>query len=138
MRAASPRWRCARVRGLVAAALLAFPTLAACACGGGESPDDARVPLGEPAERLAWPAGVAARVDSGNAAIRSGQPERARRHYVEATRLGPDVGAAWFGLYMAERALGNEAAADSALARAGAMAPAARVHHEPARDSVGT
>lgn len=122
------------VRAAACAALLALTAVPAC--GDREAPP--RFPIGEPAERQAWPEGVAAAVDSGNAAFRAGDYGAARRHYAEATRAGPGVAAAWFGLYMAESALGNAAAAESALARAGDMASAARAHHLPSADSGGS
>lgn len=124
------------LRGPIGAATLAL-AVSAAACDGtaGDAP---RIPIGEPAERLGWPAGVAVQVDSGNAAFRAGEYARARRHYTAATRADPHVPAAWFGLYMAESALGNRAAAESALARAGDIAPAARIHHAlPPVDSGG-
>lgn len=123
----------ARTRAILRASALALLTVTA-ACGGGEG-DAPRVPIGEPAERRAWSEGVAARVDSGNASFRQGEYEAARRHYAEAAEVDPEVAAAWFGLYMAESALGNEAAAESALVRAGEMASAARAHHLLPADS---
>jgi hypothetical protein len=68
--------------------------------------------------RASWPAGVAVHVDSGNASYRARDYAEARRHFTEATRRGPDVAAAWFGLQMAQHALGNKPAADSAMAHA--------------------
>jgi len=75
--------------------------------------------------RADWPAGVAEAVDSGNAAYRARDFSTAAGHYRRAIEAGPDVGAAWFGLYMAERANGNDAAADSALNRARELLPGA-------------
>lgn len=75
--------------------------------------------------RAEWPAGVSEAVDSGNAAYRARDFNGASQHYRRAIDAGPDIGAAWFGLYMAERALGNAAAADSALERARALLPGA-------------
>jgi hypothetical protein len=65
-----------------------------------------------------WPPGVAERVDSGNAAYSAQDYESASRHYRRAAELGPRVSAAWFGIYIAEHARGNMAAADSAMRRA--------------------
>lgn len=79
--------------------------------------------------RADWPTGLAAVVDSGNAAYRAGDYREARRHFRAAARGAPDVGTAWFGVYMAERALGNQAAADSALRWVGELGDAARFHH---------
>ncbi len=43
--------------------------------------------------------------------------------------MDSSVTAAWFGAYMAERALGNEAAANEALERAQQLAPGASLIH---------
>lgn len=105
--------RAAFVTGLTAAFL-------ALGCAGEEA---------APQARAGWPAEAAAAVDSGNAAYRAGDYEAARRHFRAAARVAPGVGTAWFGVYMAERALGNDAAADSALRRVGDLGEAARIHH---------
>lgn len=81
-----------------------------------------------------WPAGVAARIDSANAAYRAGDYAEARRLFRDATEQSDRVPTAWFGVYMAEHALGNVAAADSALKRAQSLggsgeAPAAGSPH---------
>jgi len=68
--------------------------------------------------RADWPAGVAPQVDSGNAAISAQDYAAALRHYRRAAELGPQVSAAWFGIYAAEHARGNITAADSAILRA--------------------
>lgn len=72
---------------------------------------------------------VTAALDSGNAAYRAREYEAARRHYTEATEAGSDVAAAWFGLYMAELAMGNADAATAAMDRAQALAPGASLIH---------
>jgi tetratricopeptide (TPR) repeat protein len=66
-----------------------------------------------------------AHIDSGNEAYREGRYDASLEHYREATRIEPDAAAAWFGVYMAELALGNAAAAEQALERARAAAPRA-------------
>ncbi len=81
--------------------------------------------------RAAWPDGVAMRIDSGNAAYRSRDYEAAAALYRRAAELGPDIPAAWFGIYMVEHARGNLAAADSALARARQLAPGASLIAPP-------
>ena len=83
----------------------------------------------EEARRELDPA-VAAALDSGNAAYRARDYEAAREHYAKATRAGEDVAATWFGLYMAELALGNAEAADAAMARAQELAPGASLIHQ--------
>lgn len=82
----------------------------------------------------ALPAGVATALDSGNVAFRAGGFEAARAQYLRATELGPEVSAAWFGLSMSERRLGNAAAADSAMQRVRQLAPGASLLH-PGNDS---
>lgn len=71
-------------------------------------------------------------LDSGNAAYRAGDYESARRHYRAVVREDSTAAAGWFGVYMAERALGNEPAADSALERAGSLSDAPDMHPAPA------
>jgi hypothetical protein len=61
-------------------------------------------------------------MDSAGAAYRDGDYLSARTHYVIATDSAPDLAASWLGLFLAERALGNAAAADSALRRARSIA----------------
>jgi tetratricopeptide (TPR) repeat protein len=68
---------------------------------------------------------VVTQIDSGNAAYRERRHEDALRFYREAARLDPDAAAAWFGVYMAELALGNAPAAEDALRRARDAAPRA-------------
>src|SRR5690606_18019454 len=75
------------------------------------------------------PAGVAEALDSGNAAFRNREYAAARAHYLRAVQLGPDQSAAWFGLSMVERQLGNIPAADSAMDRVRALAPGASLVH---------
>lgn len=68
---------------------------------------------------------LVAALDSGNAAIRAAEYERALQHYRRATELDPDAAAAWFGVYMAAGALGRPDEAEAALERARAAAPGA-------------
>lgn len=108
----------------VALLLLLAAGPAALACGGDDAPPPERRSLGSqqrPAERAGLSAEVAARLDSGNAAYRAGDYEVARRHFRAAAESQPDAEAVWFGVYMAERALGNEDSARAALERAGDM-----------------
>ena len=88
------------------------------------------------AARSSLPPEVVAALDSGNVAYRSGSLEAARRHYTAATRARDDVAAAWFGLYMAELALGNADAAQAALGRARELAPGASLIRETEPDTV--
>lgn len=100
---------------------VAAAVLLMAACGADE---------GAQADRRAdWAPEVTAGIDSGNAAYRAGDYPEARRHFRAAAAADPAVATAWFGVYMAEEALGNTAAADSALERVGELAETARMHH---------
>lgn len=68
-------------------------------------------------------------IDAGNAAFAAGNYEAAQRHYLGAAARDTAVAAAWYGVAMAERALGNDAAADSALQRVRGLGGPAAVHH---------
>lgn len=115
--------------GLIAAAIV----LAACS-----PPDDQETgSIGDADVRQAredLPAELVAALDSGNAAYRRGAYQDALGHYEEAVDLDDDVAAGWFGVYMAQLALGNPEAADSAMMRAQDLAPGASLIH-PGRDT---
>jgi Flp pilus assembly protein TadD len=76
-----------------------------------------------PAESESAPDTLRKLLALGNAAYRSRDFATALRHYDSAVRLSSEEAAPWFGVYMAQQALGNRAAADSALRRAQALAP---------------
>lgn len=111
------------------------------ACGGDEQAE--RVELGaEPSSeegrasaRANWSPEFTARVDSANAAYAEGDYQTAQRIYADLTEERSDLGVVWFGLYMAENALGNDEAAAEALARAEEMNPGLGRMHEAATDS---
>jgi tetratricopeptide (TPR) repeat protein len=86
--------------------------------------------------RANWPAGLAEVIDSANAAFRVRDYEQANQLYRRATQIAPDVTAGWFGVHMAEQALGNTAASDSAMARAMELAPGASLIHGMPDDTV--
>jgi tetratricopeptide (TPR) repeat protein len=75
--------------------------------------------------RETFPPEVVAQLDSGNTAYKAANFQEALRHYQAAAEAGPDIPSTWFGVYMAQHALGNMAAADSALARSRNEAPGA-------------
>jgi len=103
----------------LAAAALAL-TLGAC------TPDDQRTDSLDPATAgRDLPAAALAQLDSGNAAFRAGEPEAALAHYRRVIEIVPDDATGWFGIYMAQEALGNTAAADSAIAEARRRNPGA-------------
>src|SRR5690554_366966 len=96
---------------------------------GGEDVDRARVD---------WPAGLSETMDRANLAYREGRYDEAADLFREAADAHPDIGSAWFGLYMAEHARGNMQAADSALARAESLTPGLnRSHAEAMREGMG-
>ena len=80
------------------------------------------------AQRALDPA-VAVRLDSANAAFRRDDFTTAARLYREAANMDEEASAAWFGVYMAETALKNPAAADAALRRVQELQPGASLVH---------
>lgn len=116
---------------------LAAVGLVACGEEQGE-----RVELGEPAEqtvredaRANWSPELTARIDSANAAYADGDYDTAATMFTGITEENPELGVAWFGLYMAEQARGNTEAAEAALARAEQYAPGLGRMHEAATDT---
>ncbi len=105
-------------------------------------PDDQRTDSVDPETgrrvRATWPAGVAAAVDSGNVAMRVNDVRAALAHYRRAVEISPENAPGWFGVYMAERELGNQAAADSALQTVMSLAPGASLVHPSETDTSGT
>ena len=99
---------------------LAVATLvAAQACSRTKSPDKqplAQAASGETSVRDAMSPETRAALDSGNAAYRAGQYEKALDSYRTAAKGAPDNAAPYFGIYMAAGKLGNKALADSATA----------------------
>ena len=80
-------------------------------------------------DRASWSPEMVEHLDAGNAAVRADSFEVARTHFLAATELEPNVAAGWFGLYMAERGLGNGEAAQAALDRAQDLAAGATLIH---------
>lgn len=80
---------------------------------------------------------IAVLIDAGNAAFSSGDYETAREHYLGAASRDSTVAAAWYGVAMTERAMGNDEAADAALQRLGEIGATAAPHHV-AGDSAST
>ncbi len=78
---------------------------------------------------------VTAHVDSGSVAFRNDDFYGALMHYESATELAPDFGAAWFGVYMVERARGNAEAAEEALAHAQKVMPDATLIQPESADT---
>jgi tetratricopeptide (TPR) repeat protein len=116
------------IRRTAFTALVALIALAAC-----ERPDDQETGSISQDEvrgaRENLDPGVVAALDSGNVAYRAKDYETARRYFREATEIDDGVAAAWFGVYMAELALGNDDEAEAAMERAQGLAPGASLIH---------
>lgn len=112
----------------------------ALAAAAGCRPEDQRTDSIDPFEAMQrrenFPPGVAERLDSANAAFRADRHQDALDHYTAVTELAPDVAAGWFGVYMAQHALGNETAAREALERAQTSVPGATLLHPTPTDTV--
>ncbi len=137
------RWVVSPLRLLTAAAL----TSVVVACGnagkdgaasGTQPAAGVQAAASSQPTRAQLPPEVAAQLDSGNVAFRAKEYEAARTHYREAARLAPHVTAAWYGVYMVEKTLGNEAAADTAMAWVRRLSPGQEVIHPTVTDSVKT
>lgn len=123
------------------AAVVALGLLVA-ACGGEGEDASRRIPLdqmrsgtGSNQARSTTPG--RGFLTEGNTAYRAGDYEEARDLYRRAAEEMQDPSPAWFGVHMAERALGNEDAARQALDRAGGLSGAAPMHG-PGADSAET
>jgi len=130
VRNASPRAKPRTGPGL-RLALWAAIALAGCGPAGdqGDQRTDSLDPRAGRELRQAMPPEAVARLDSGNAAFRTDDFETARAHYRGVVELVPDAPAGWFGLYLAERALGNADEAQRALDRAREAAPGRSLIH---------
>lgn len=98
--------------------------LALGACG---PPDDQRTDTVDPEDtpRNEISAAGVAQLDSGNAAYSAAAYEAALRHYRAVTESDPEQATGWFGVYMAQHALGRIDEANEALERARSLAPGA-------------
>lgn len=106
--------------------ILVLLAVAAVACG---RPQDQRTDSLDPAGAMKkleeMPIPLKAQLDSGSAAFRAKDVESALRHYTAATEIDDGVAAAWFGVYMAQKALGHVKEALAALERVQSLAPGA-------------
>ncbi len=107
-----------------------FALAAAVACRADDQRTDTMNAEGAMQERQNMPPAVVAQLDSGTQAFRVQDYGGALRHYGRVTELAPEVGAGWFGVYMAHDALGNDEEAAAALERAQAIVPEATLIHE--------
>lgn len=103
--------------------VLPWILVAGLVAGCGKKASDApKQTLGSPASTTLAPA-AQAQLDSGNNAFRAGDIQAAREHYRATTRMAPNVAAGWFGVYLSETRLHNNAAADSAALVVHRLAP---------------
>jgi len=114
------------LRGLVAALLL-LAVVVSCRPDD-QTTDSLDAERGMQAREDMPPAAVA-QLDSGTAAFRADDLEAALRHYTRVTEIAPDIGAGWFGVYMAAEALGDTERAEQALERARSVVPGATLLH---------
>lgn len=78
------------------------------------------------------PAELQEHLDEGNAAYRDGDYDEALGHFQRAVEAEPQLAAAWYGVGMAQKALGDAPAADSAMAEVHRLAPEVPlVHPDP-------
>jgi tetratricopeptide (TPR) repeat protein len=106
-----------------------FPLLLLTACGDGSGVQQ-RTTLGmEAAAEVALPPELQLQLDAGNESFRAGDFEAALAHFAEATRLDPDLAAAWYGIGMTETARGNETEADAAMMEVHRLNPEIPLEH---------
>lgn len=112
----------------VVTALLVLAAAVSC------RPDDQRTDTLDPERgmqtREQMPPAAVAQLDSGTAAYRAEDFHAALEHYTRVTEIAPEVGAGWFGVYMAAEALGDVHLAEQALDRAREVVPGATMLHE--------
>ena len=108
------------------------------ACGG--APEDQRTETLDAVEaqqeREAQSPELLQHLDAGNEAYRAGDYEGALEQYTAAVEVNDAYAAAWFGIYMAQKALGNVEEAERALEAARAEAPGATLIHPTVEDTV--
>jgi len=112
--------------------LMAFLlTLIAIGCGGDGAQD--RVPLntpqadqGDPGE---LPSELQERLNAANAAYRDGEYDRALEYFRQVTHQAPALAVGWYGIGLAQAALGNSEAADSAMMEVHRLAPELPLQH---------
>lgn len=106
-------------------AVLLLTALAVAGCGRKEQPGTPATTAGTGTmtETPRVELGTSAQLDSGNTAFRAKDYQGALAHYRKATEREPALAAGWFGLYMAQSALGDKAGADSSMRKVQALAP---------------
>ena len=109
--------------------LLLTALVALLACRPAEQRTDSIDPNAGAQDRALMQPEVVAQLDSGSQAFRDDDFEAALVHYTSVTDLDPSIGAGWFGVYMAQRELGDLEAAEAALEQARGLVPGATLIH---------
>ena len=103
-------------------------------------PDDQRTDTLDPIEgmlaREDMPPEVVAQLDSGSIQFRADSFEVALAHYRRVTEMVPEAAAGWFGVYMAQQALGNSDAAAEALQKTQDAVPGASLVYPVEADTM--
>lgn len=125
------------VRGMrvLGVGFLVFAVVGPAAC----TPDDQRtetLDVQGASTRAGLSEAVVEALDSGSAAYRERDYERALEHYTRATERAPEEASGWFGVYMVHQAAGDLEAADSALQRVRDLAPGASIVHPRPEDTL--
>ena len=111
------------------------PWLTGCQAEGDQRTDTLD-PFRARSVRSAMPAGLAAALDSGSAAFRLDDFEAAAEYYAQAVALDSTSAPAWFGVYMAARALGRDDEAAEALQMTRDIVPGATILHSTEGDTL--
>jgi len=121
---------------LLAATLVA--ALLSAGCGRSQPPgrDAAQAPAATASGAPRMELGAGVQLDSGNSSYRAKDYAGALAHYRNAAGRDPSLVAAWFGIYMAQTAMGNTVGADSAMQKVQALAPGTMSAH-PATGATG-
>lgn len=114
--------------------VLALTAVAACRSRNDQRTDTIKPEQAEQ-RRENMPPALVAQLDSGNTSFQQKDYGEALRHYQAATKIDDGVASAWFGVYMAEHALGNEQEAQKAMARVQQIAPGASLVHPTSKDT---
>jgi len=126
-----------RSKVLLIAAAAAVTASGALGCGSDQAADqpEERVPLRQDDARGLLPE-VAELLDAGNAHYRADEYQLAMDSYREAVELAPDEPSVWMGVRMAAIALGDSAAAESALKIVQELVPSAELVHPAPPDQM--
>lgn len=115
--------------------VLALTAVVACQSRSNEQRTDTMNPEQALKQREDMPPAFVAELDSGSTSFRNKDYQGALRHYQAATKINEGIAAGWFGVYMAQHALGNEKAAQEAMDSVQKLAPGATLLHSEGGDT---